>query len=194
MKHDKTYGQHIKPIVVGPKDRPDVAAELAKMNARLQALGVDTSRHDAYELSRMSKAKKDASGNAYAAVPIVEFQDNLGRLFAQVVQPIEAILGGRVVVRGAYRPPDYNAAVGGVATSDHIRGQSADLDYQDVAALKLAAAKFYVSHPAMPLEFGFYVGNIHTGLGGDHETYSGDAAPGEDDKWLAKARAELGVT
>lgn len=177
--------------LVGPRTDPKVAAELERVNARLRARGVDTSRHDAYELLRMSKGKKAPDGSRYVAIPIDEYIDNLGDLFAKVVQPIEEMLGHKVFVRGAYRHPDYNAAVGGKSSSDHQRGRAADLDHDDIAALKLVQAKFYVLHPELPLEFGWYAGNTHVGLGGDHETYS--TSPGEDDKWIARAKKELGI-
>jgi hypothetical protein len=177
--------------LVGPRTDPKVRAELERVNARLRAIGVDTTVHGAYELLRMSKGKQAPDGSRYVAIPIDEYIDNLGALFAFVVQPIEAMLGRKVFVRGAYRHPDYNAAVGGNPTSDHQRGRAADLDLDPIDALKLAIAKFYAQHPELPLEFGWYAGNVHVGLGGDHETYSTKA--GEDDKWLAKARAELGI-
>lgn len=183
-----------KARMAGYRTEPHIAAELARINARLAALGVNTSRHDAYELLRMPKVDKlGPDGSRAVAIPEDEYVDNLAALFVQVVQPIEAMIGGRVVVRGAYRAPDYNLQVGGKPTSDHTRGRAADLDLADLAKLKLAQAKFYVQHPELPLEFGWYAGNTHVGLGGDHETYSGAAVPGEDDKWIAKAKKELGI-
>jgi hypothetical protein len=174
--------------LVGPRTDPKIAAELKRVNLRLRAIGVDTDLHDAYELLRMSKGKLAPDGSRYVAIPINEYIDNLGALFAFVVQPIEAMLGRRVIVRGAYRHPSYNAAVGGKPTSDHTRGRAADLDLVPFEDLAVAQAKFYLQNPQLPLEFGWYAsGSTHVGLGGDHETY------GDDERWLARARAELGI-
>lgn len=59
--------------------------------------------------------------------------ENLSALCEQVLEPLRAALGrafGRetpITVTSGYRPPKLNAAVGGVAASQHLYGEAADI-------------------------------------------------------------------
>ncbi len=55
--------------------------------------------------------------------------DDLKRLqaTADMLQRIRDTLGSAVVVTSGYRAPAVNKAVGGVTSSDHARGQAADI-------------------------------------------------------------------
>lgn len=46
---------------------------------------------------------------------------------AEMLQRIRDTLGFPVIVTSGYRSPDVNRAVGGVTSSDHARGQAADI-------------------------------------------------------------------
>lgn len=52
--------------------------------------------------------------------------DSLRRLAVHVLQPLRNDLG-RLRITSGYRSPAVNAAVGGRSTSDHLRGEAADL-------------------------------------------------------------------
>lgn len=58
-------------------------------------------------------------------------------LFENVVQPIRDQFGPTVINSG-YRSPELNAAVGGSATSQHCKGQAADIEVPGVANAELA--------------------------------------------------------
>lgn len=58
-------------------------------------------------------------------------------LFENVVQPVRDHFGPTIINSG-YRGPDLNAAVGGSATSQHCKGEAADIEVPGVANKDLA--------------------------------------------------------
>jgi len=54
-------------------------------------------------------------------------------LCEKVLQPVRDHYGVGVKVNSGFRHPDVNAAVGGSKTSDHCRGQAADIEIPGVA-------------------------------------------------------------
>ena len=48
-------------------------------------------------------------------------------LIEQLLDPIRATWGGPITVNSGYRSPALNKAVGGVATSQHLKGEAADI-------------------------------------------------------------------
>ena len=63
---------------------------------------------------------------------------NLKRLAENVLQPIRNHYKTGVKVNSGFRHPNVNAAVGGSKTSDHCRGQAADIEIPGVANAALA--------------------------------------------------------
>jgi hypothetical protein len=63
---------------------------------------------------------------------------NLRRLAENVLQPVRNNYRRGVKVNSGYRAPNVNAAVGGSKTSDHCRGQAADIEIPGVANAELA--------------------------------------------------------
>jgi len=59
-------------------------------------------------------------------------------LAERVLQPIRDHFGKGVKVNSGYRSPDSNAAVGGSRTSDHCKGQAADIEIPGVPNAELA--------------------------------------------------------
>jgi hypothetical protein len=59
-------------------------------------------------------------------------------LAERVLQPIRDHFQKGVKVNSAYRSPDSNAAVGGSRTSDHCKGQAADIEIPGVPNAELA--------------------------------------------------------
>lgn len=64
--------------------------------------------------------------------------ENLRKLAENVLQPIRDAYGRGVKVNSGFRHPDVNAAVGGSRTSDHCKGQAADIEIPGVANADLA--------------------------------------------------------
>jgi len=63
---------------------------------------------------------------------------NLKTLAEKVLQPVREHYGKGVKVNSGFRHPDVNAAVGGSKTSDHCRGQAADIEIPGVPNAELA--------------------------------------------------------
>jgi zinc D-Ala-D-Ala carboxypeptidase len=59
-------------------------------------------------------------------------------LAEKVLQPVRDHFGKGVKVNSGFRHPEVNAKVGGSKTSDHCRGQAADIEIPGVANAELA--------------------------------------------------------
>ena len=64
--------------------------------------------------------------------------ENLKRLAEKVLQPVRDHYGKGVKVNSGYRHPEVNAKVGGSKTSDHCKGQAADIEIPSVPNADLA--------------------------------------------------------
>lgn len=60
-------------------------------------------------------------------LPTREEIENIVDLCRNVLQPIRDAYGKPIVVTSGYRCPELNKAVGGVATSEHMKGMAADI-------------------------------------------------------------------
>ena len=63
---------------------------------------------------------------------------NLKVLCEKVLQPVRDHFGKGVKVNSGFRHPDVNQKVGGSRTSDHTRGQAADIEIPGVPNAELA--------------------------------------------------------
>ena len=63
---------------------------------------------------------------------------NLKTLCEQVLQPVREHYGKGVKVNSGYRSPESNSAVGGSKTSDHCKGQAADIEIPGIPNAELA--------------------------------------------------------
>ena len=64
--------------------------------------------------------------------------ENLKRLAEKVLQPVRDHYGKGVKVNSGYRHPEVNSKVGGSKTSDHCKGQAADIEIPGVPNAELA--------------------------------------------------------
>jgi len=64
--------------------------------------------------------------------------ENLKRLAEKVLQPVRDHYGKGVKGNSGYRHPEVNAKVGGSKTSDHCKGQAADIEIPGVPNADLA--------------------------------------------------------
>ena len=60
-----------------------------------------------------------------------EVEANIVALVENVLDPAREKFGKPITVNSGYRCPKYNAAVGGVANSQHMRGEAADITSAD---------------------------------------------------------------
>ena len=58
-------------------------------------------------------------------------EENLRALVEQVLDPAREKLGKPITVNSGFRCTKHNAAVGGVANSQHLRGEAADVCCED---------------------------------------------------------------
>lgn len=75
------------------------------------------------ELTRSATAKARGIDNTPTAAVRVKLQT----LITECLDPIRRIYGRPIIVSSGYRCPALNAAVGGVANSQHTTGEAADL-------------------------------------------------------------------
>lgn len=68
-----------------------------------------------------------ASGQGIDNTPTPEIRAKLETLITGCLDPIRRIYGKPIIVTSGYRSPELNAAVGGVANSQHTKGEAADL-------------------------------------------------------------------
>ena len=79
---------------------------------------------------------------------------NMKLLAEKVLQPLRDHYGVGIKVNSGYRSPDVNAAVGGSRTSDHCKGQAADIEIPGIANAVLAQyIKDSLQYTQLILEF-----------------------------------------
>jgi zinc D-Ala-D-Ala carboxypeptidase len=86
------------------------------------------------ELIKSHEAVRKGLDNA----PSPEIISNLQELSNMVLQPVRDHFGKSVTVNSGYRSPEVNTAVGGSKTSDHCKGQAADIEIVGVPNAELA--------------------------------------------------------
>lgn len=75
------------------------------------------------ELCRSDKVRQMGIDNT----PTEDVIDRLSDLVENVLDPAREKIGKPVAVSSGYRCPELNRAVGGVVTSQHVKGEAADL-------------------------------------------------------------------
>ena len=70
--------------------------------------------------------------------PDAQVISSLKTLVETILQPVRDHYGKSVRVNSGYRSPEVNASVGGSKTSDHCKGQAADIEIDGVANGDLA--------------------------------------------------------
>lgn len=90
-----------------------------------------------FTLSEMTKSET-ALRKGLNNDPTQDVISALQTLAVNVLQPIRDHYGVGVKVNSGYRSPEVNASVGGSKTSDHCKGQAADIEIAGVANKELA--------------------------------------------------------
>lgn len=75
------------------------------------------------ELTRSTTAEARKIDNT----PTKEAEANIIALIDNVLDPLRRAYGGPITVTSGYRSPKLNASIGGVKTSQHQKGQAADI-------------------------------------------------------------------
>lgn len=79
------------------------------------------------ELTKSETAERKGISN----IPLSEHKANLTTLVNKVIDPLREAYGKPIVVTSGYRSPMLNKAVGGVSTSQHCKGEAADIVPKD---------------------------------------------------------------
>jgi hypothetical protein len=90
-----------------------------------------------FSLAEMTKSET-ASRRGLENTPGEVEIENLRALAVNVLQPVRDHFQKGVHVNSGFRHPEVNAAVGGSKTSDHCKGQAADIEIPGVANADLA--------------------------------------------------------
>lgn len=75
------------------------------------------------ELTKSETANKRKINNK----PTKEVENCLNQLIDNILDPLREAYGQPIIVSSGYRCPELNKAVGGARTSQHTRGQAADI-------------------------------------------------------------------
>lgn len=87
-----------------------------------------------FSISELCKSDTADSRNI-DNVPNEDIIKNLNTLVEKVLDPARETFGSPITVTSGYRSPELNSAVRGSKTSQHMRGQAADLVCSDNARL-----------------------------------------------------------
>ena len=69
-------------------------------------------------------------------MPTPDVVDNLRNLCSNVLEPARLAFGSPIYITSGYRCPALNKAVGGKPTSQHLRGEAADLQVRGIENLR----------------------------------------------------------
>ena len=98
------------------------------------------------EFTKSDTAKRLHINNAITSW---EVRDNIIALVEDVLQPLRDAWGGPLFINSGYRCPELNEAVDGVPTSQHVKGQAADVGVTDPLALAKLAIKKKINFDQM---------------------------------------------
>ncbi len=93
--------------------------------------------------------------------PSPEIKQKLQTLIEELLDPIRESWGQAITVNSGYRCPELNAAVGGVTTSQHRKGEAADLNAGDPAKNRMLFDKIMDLEQAGMIEFDQLIDESH---------------------------------
>jgi uncharacterized protein YcbK (DUF882 family) len=82
-------------------------------------------------------------------ITTTEVRDAVKALVLNVLQPLRDAWGGPLFINSGYRSKELNEAVGGVETSQHRKGQAADVGVTDPYALAKLAKRMRLPYDQM---------------------------------------------
>ena len=95
-------------------------------------MGTASENFNYREFERSATADKKGIINI---IHTVQVRDSIKALVDEVLQPLRTAWGKPLVINSGYRCPELNKEVGGVPTSQHIKGEAADVACDDPYAL-----------------------------------------------------------
>ncbi len=156
-------GPKAQPILVGPRNSPEIAAQLTRMADVFASEGVNMQYVQPWEVMTMRKTPGRA-----VAIPPEQYWYLMAATLRDAFGPLREAFGAPITVYNGYRPPDYNKAVtmrpDGTWTkgSRHQWAQAVDLlpvnatGAERVRLARLAAALYVDRGHALKMGFGVY--------------------------------------
>jgi hypothetical protein len=188
-----------KHLAAGEATDPTVAPLLAELQQRFTDIGI--TRFTARDACVMSKAPltdgpdEDVDKSRPIAIPPREYWDGFVHAAKEVDTVLVEDLADIPVRISGYRPPDYNAAVGGAPDSSHLRADAFDVWVtKAVIDAYIVAERAYKANPTPfarrfiaggKVGFGVYTNDIHV----DFNDLRGRRTWGDATEWAKKARA-----
>lgn len=80
-----------------------------------------------FKLQEFEQSDKAKELNINNAIESQEIKDAIKSLVDSVLQPLRDAWGKPLAINSGYRCKELNAAVGGVPTSQHVKGEAADV-------------------------------------------------------------------
>lgn len=87
-------------------------------------MGTISKNFNFFEFEESETARKRRINNVITSK---EVRDSIKALVENVLQPLRDAWGKPLRINSGYRCPELNAAVGGVPTSQHVKGEAADI-------------------------------------------------------------------
>lgn len=100
------------------------------------------------EFEKSATAEKKGITNVITNVTV---RDSIKALVDEVLQPLRTAWGKPLDINSGYRCPELNREVGGVPTSQHIKGEAADVACDDSYALARLACDLGLPYDQMIL-------------------------------------------
>lgn len=97
---------------------------------------IRSSTASAKKIDNTPGSHSTSSGQAGSPQAALEVVSNLQQLCIHVLEPLREHFDCPVTISSGYRSPSLNRAVGGVATSQHMTGEAADIRIPDEATGK----------------------------------------------------------
>ena len=104
-----------------------------------------------FDFKEFEKSDTAARLHIVNCINDTDVRDNIKALVEDVLQPLRDAWGGPLFINSGYRCPELNKAVGGVATSQHCKGQAADVGVTDPYALAKLAKRMRLDYDQMIL-------------------------------------------
>ena len=80
-----------------------------------------------FSYSEFEKSDTAAKMHITNVITSAAIRDSIQALVLNVLQPLRATWEKPLIINSGYRCPELNDAVGGVATSQHLKGEAADV-------------------------------------------------------------------
>ena len=110
-----------------------------------------------FKFSEFTKSDTADRYHINNAITDWDVRDNIVALVENVLEPLREAWGGPLFINSGYRCKELNEKVGGVETSQHRKGQAADVGVTDPYALAKLVQKMGLVYDQM----GLYASFVH---------------------------------